>query len=79
MYLCISGFLVDSTEDDSIKFELVVDRSHNEKIVQLLGHESLNAMAECEWPLTMEQVETLSNLIGHDLPTSLKLYIGVEA
>ena len=33
MYLCISGFLLDSTEDDSLKFELDIDGSFNEQIV----------------------------------------------
>ena len=79
MYLCISGFLLDSTEDDSLKFELDIDGSFNEQIVQFLGHRSLNAMAECEWLLTSEQVAHLSSIIGQPLPTDLKLFIGVEA
>nr|WP_256577481.1 pyocin S6 family toxin immunity protein [Pseudomonas sp. R37(2017)] len=48
MYLCISGFLPDSSEDDSLKFELELDSSVNDEIVNLLGHKSLNAMAEGE-------------------------------
>jgi hypothetical protein len=79
MYLCISGFLTDSSEDDSLKFELDVDRSYTEQLVQLLGHESLSAMAECEWSLTIEQTEKISILIGEVLPKDLNLFIGVEA
>jgi hypothetical protein len=79
MYLCISGFLLDSREDDSLKFELDIDRSFNEEIVRLLGHQSLNAMAEYEWLLTIEQISQLSLITGHPLPTDLKLFIGVEA
>lgn len=79
MYLCISGFLLDIAEDDSMKFEIDLDHSHDEQIVKLLGHQSLNAMAECKWALTSEQVEKISVLIGQELPQDLQLYIGVEA
>ncbi|MDY7065823.1 hypothetical protein PsexTeo8_22720 [Pseudomonas extremaustralis] len=79
MYLCISGFLPNDPEDDSLKFELDVDSSFNDQIVQVLGHKSLDAMAEGEWLLTSEQVAQISELIGQALPTQLKLFIGVEA
>lgn len=78
MYLCINGFLPDSVEDDSLKFELDLDSSFNDEIVQLLGHGNLNAMAEGEWLLTGEQAVKISNIIGQSLPTHLKLFIGVE-
>ena len=79
MYLCIHGFLPDNDEDDSLKFELDIDGSFNEQIVQPLGHRSLNAMAECEWLLTAAQIAHLSSIIGRPLPTDLKMFIGVEA
>ncbi|MDD2058500.1 pyocin S6 family toxin immunity protein [Pseudomonas sp. GD03860] len=79
MYLCISGFLPDDPVDDLIKFELYVDSSFNDQIVQALGHKSLNAMAEGEWLLTSEQVVQISEIISQPLPTDLKLFIGVEA
>ena len=78
MHLCISGFLPDDDEDDLIKFELVVDGSFNEQIVQFLGHPSLNAIAEGEWLLTSEQVEQLSSIIRQHLPRDLKMYNGLE-
>lgn len=79
MYLCITGFLAESAEDDSLKFELDLDAAFNDQIVQLLGHRNLNAMAEGEWLLTREQVVQISELIGQPLPTTLKMFIGVEA
>lgn len=79
MYLCISGFLPESSEDDSLKFEHDLDKSFNDKIVQLLGHKNLNAMAEGEWLLTDEQIARISEITGVSLPTDLKLFIGVEA
>lgn len=78
MYLCISGFLPDSTKDDSLKFELVLDASFNDQIVKLLGHKSLNQMASGEWLLTIEQVQQLALLINQPIPGDLNLFIGVE-
>ena len=78
-HLCISGFLIDCAEDDSLKFELDLNSSYNEQLVQLLGHTSLNAMAECEWELTDEQTDQISTAIGQSLPKGLSLFIGVEA
>ncbi|WP_434605656.1 pyocin S6 family toxin immunity protein [Pseudomonas sp. R1-7] len=79
MYLSISGFLPDENEDDSLKFDRDLKESYNSRILQLLGHRSLNAMAEGEWLLTKEQVIELSQIIGESLPTDLDLYIGVLA
>lgn len=79
MHLCISGFLLESSEDDSLKFEHDLDSSLNDQIVQILGHKNLNAMAEGEWLLTDEQIAHLSEITGIALPTDLKLFIGVEA
>jgi hypothetical protein len=79
MYLCISGFLPDSAEDDSLKFELDLSASFNDQIVQLLGHKSLNEMASGEWLLTTEEVQQIALLINQPIPSDLKLFIGVEA
>lgn len=79
MYLSISGFLPDEEEDDSLQFDLDLDESFNDQIVQFLGHGSLNAMAEGEWLLTNEQVTEISKIIGVPLPTNLDLFIAVLA
>ncbi|WP_085726488.1 pyocin S6 family toxin immunity protein [Pseudomonas sp. R37(2017)] len=78
MHICISGFLLDTSEDDSLKFELDLDSSLNEEIATLLGHKSLNAMAEGEWLMSSEQIAQVSKAIGQSLPTHLQLYIGLE-
>ena len=78
MHLCISGFLLETSEDDSLKFEHDLDSSFNGQIVQFLGHKNLNAMAEGQWLLTDEQMAHLSEITGVSLPTDLKLFIGVE-
>jgi hypothetical protein len=78
MHLCISGFLLDSTEDDLLKFEFVPDGLFNDQVVQLLGYKNFYAMPAGEWLLTREQTEKISELIGQSLPANLKLYISVE-
>ena len=77
MHLYIFGFLRDSSEDDSLKFQLEIDSSFNEQIVQALNHRSLNEMAEGDLPLEGKQVALLSSIIGQPLPADLKLVIGV--
>jgi len=79
MHLCINGFLHDSAEDGSLKFELYVSASFNDQIVQLLGHKSLNMMARAEWLLTKEQVKKIAALINEPIPLDLDVFIGVEA
>ncbi|WP_226501936.1 pyocin S6 family toxin immunity protein [Pseudomonas sp. MWU16-30322] len=78
MYLCITGFLPDSFDDSSLKYELDVDPAFNDRIVKLLGHKSLNAMAEGEWLLTAEQSQQIAMLTDEFIPTNLELFIGIE-
>ncbi|MCF7534054.1 pyocin S6 family toxin immunity protein [Pseudomonas petrae] len=68
MYLEINGFLPNNYPDDSLKYELAVDRALTDQIVSVVGHESLNAMAAAEWLLTDKQVAELSSLLGHPFP-----------
>lgn len=79
MHLYIFGFLPDSDKDNSLKYQLKIDTFFNEKIVKLLGHKSLNAMAEEDWTLTIDQVSQLSDVIRQPLPNDLELVIGVVA
>lgn len=79
MYLCITGFLPDSFDDTSLKYELDVAPEFEQRIVSLLGHESINAMASGEWLLTAEQVEQIAALINESIPLDLDVFIGVEA
>lgn len=79
MYLCITGFLPDSFEDSSLKYELDVDAAFNDQIVELLGHKNLNEMASGEWLLTAEQAQQIAVLINETIPHDLDIFIGVEA
>ena len=79
MYPCISGFLADSSEDDSLKFELDLDESLIQGILPILGLESINEMAAGEWLLSNEQLLRVSILAGRPLPTDLQMFIGLEA
>lgn len=79
MFLYIFGFLFDTSEDDSLKLQMKIDPSFNDEIIKRLGHESLNAMAEGDWPLTDEEVTTISWIIRQPLPADLQLLLGVVA
>ncbi|WP_213937635.1 pyocin S6 family toxin immunity protein [Pseudomonas sp. dw_612] len=79
MNLCITGFLPDNFEDSSLKYELYVDSTFNDQIVQLLGHKSLNQMASGEWLLTTERAQQIALLINQTIPSDLDVFIGVEA
>jgi hypothetical protein len=78
-YPCISGFLADSSEDESLKFELDLDESLIQEILTILGLQSINEMAAGEWLLSNEQVIKMSTLVGQPLPAELQLFIGLEA
>ena len=79
MYPCISGFLADSSEDESLKFELDLDESHIQEILPILGLQSISEMAAGEWLLSNEQILRVSILAGRPLPTDLQMFIGLEA
>lgn len=79
MYICITGFLPDNNEDDSLKFRFYIDEPYHQQVIQLLGHSNLNSMAEGLWDLTQEQAEEISQLTGENLPRDLRLLIGVES
>lgn len=79
VYPCISGFLADRSEDDSLNFELDLDESHIHEILPILGLQSINEMAAGEWLLSTDQIMQMSTLVGRPLPIDLQLFIGLEA
>jgi hypothetical protein len=78
MFLEITGFLIDDSEDDSLKFELDVDPEFEQGVMKALGWESLEAEADGELPLTATQVEAIAAVIKKPLPMDLDLFIGVR-
>ncbi|MFQ6573039.1 pyocin S6 family toxin immunity protein [Pseudomonas sp. UM16] len=79
MYLCITGFLPDSFQDSSLKYELDVAPVFEQKVMDILGWKSLAAEADGELPLTSEQVSQIANAIKETLPDNLDMFIGVVA
>lgn len=79
MYLCITGFLPDSFEDSSLKYELDVAPEFEQRVMDILGWKSLDAEADGELPLTREQVSQISNVVEEFLPDNLDMFIGVVA
>jgi len=79
MYLCVTGFLPDSFEDSSLKYELDVKPEFEKAVMKILGWESLAAEADGELPLTNEQANQIASVVGEPLPKDLDLFIGVVA
>jgi len=79
VYLHITGFLPDDSEDDSLKFELDIAPGLEHSVIRTLGHENIEAMACGEWLLTKEQVQQIATLLNRPLPRDLDIFIGVVA
>lgn len=79
MYLCITGFLPDDVDDDSLKYELNVSSEFEQAVMEILGWKSLAAEADGELPLTKEQARQIASAIKESLPDDLDMFIGVQA
>ena len=78
MFLWISGFLKDSAEDDSLKYDLTVRPEFEVAVMDVLGWKNLDESADGEWLLTGEQVQQVAKALNEQLPTELDLFIGVR-
>ena len=76
MFLWISGFLKDSAEDDSLKYDLTVRPEFEVAVMDVLGWKNLDESADGEWLLTGEQVQQVAKALNEQLPTDLDLFIG---
>ena len=79
MFLEITGFLAEDSEDSSIKFELDVQPEFENAVMDILGWENLAAECDGELPLTEEHVRKISSAINEHLPVTLNMFIGVRA
>ncbi|WP_277593360.1 pyocin S6 family toxin immunity protein [Pseudomonas chlororaphis] len=79
MHLYLTGFLPDGFDDTSLKYELDVAPEFEQKVMDILGWESLAAEADGELPLTNEQASQIAAVIKESLPNHLDLFIGVVA
>jgi hypothetical protein len=78
MFLEITGFLPPDNEDDLIKFSLDVTPELEQRVMDVLGWESLEAEIVGDLQLTATQVEQISSVINELLPQDLDLFIGVR-
>lgn len=78
MFLEITGFLPPNHEDDLIKFSLDVTPELEQRVMDVLGWESLEAEIVGDLQLTAAQVEEISSVINERLPRDLDLFIGVR-
>jgi hypothetical protein len=79
MLLWISGFLKGDVEDDSLKYDLIVQPEHELAVLGILGWKNLEESPNGEWLLTSEQAQTIAAAVNMQLPTELDLFIGVRA
>ncbi|RON86606.1 hypothetical protein BK635_06600 [Pseudomonas chlororaphis] len=79
MHLYLTGFLSDGFDYTSLKYELDVAPEFEQKVMDILGWESLAAEADGELPLTKEQVMQIAAAIKESLPGHLDMFIGVVA
>ncbi|MFJ4587233.1 hypothetical protein BK674_17080 [Pseudomonas moraviensis] len=78
MFLWISGFLPDDSEDDALQFELTVDSKSEHPILAVMGWPELSLSPDGEWLMTAEQTQRISEILGEQLPKELDLFIGVR-
>ena len=79
MFLEITGFLTDDSEDSSTQFELDVQPEFEKAVMAILGWENLAAECDGELPLTEEHIRKISSAINEQLPMTLDMFIGVRA
>ncbi|MEG5264939.1 pyocin S6 family toxin immunity protein [Pseudomonas sp. JDS28PS106] len=79
MNLYITGFLIDDSEDSSLKYEFDIPPDLESDVMAVLGWESLEKECDGELPLTEEHVREISKIIQRQLPLDLDLFIGVVA
>ena len=79
MRICVTGFLPDDSDDDSIKFELIVSKDQQQAVMDALGWQSLAEEADGELLLSDEQAAKVSGTIGKPFPAGLDIFIGVMA
>lgn len=79
MNLYITGFLIDDTEDSSLKFDLDVPPEYEKAVMDILGWKDLAMEADGDLPLNTQDVQKISVVLGNALPEDLDLFIGVVA
>lgn len=79
MNLYITGFLIDDSEDSSLKYELDIPSDLEDSVMAVLGWNSMEQECDGELPLTTEHIKEISKIIQRQLPLDLDLFIGVVA
>ncbi|UVE48720.1 hypothetical protein KS461_13475 [Pseudomonas chlororaphis] len=80
MYLCITGFLPDEANDDSLQYELDVAPEFNQAVLDLVGWNSLEeSVRHGVVELTAAQVRQIESVLGQPIPSDLDVCISVFA
>lgn len=79
MFLHITGFLPGDPEDDSLKYELVVDSEFELAVINILKWQSLKAQSGGEYLLTPEQVKQIEVATNERIPGDLDIFVGIRS
>ncbi|WP_414890061.1 pyocin S6 family toxin immunity protein [Pseudomonas chlororaphis] len=80
MYLCITGFLPDEANDDSLQCELDVAPEFNQAVLDLVGWSSLEeGVRHGVVELITVQVRQIESVLGQPIPSDLDICISVFA
>lgn len=77
MYLCITGFLENDSEDSSLKYELDIVSEYENAVMTVLGWKNLADECDGDLPLSSDLVQKISVAVNEPLPRDLDLFIGV--
>lgn len=77
MLIEITGFLADSSEDNSIKLKINVQPEFERTVMNLMGWKKLD-IRYGGTPLTRRKAQQISAVINKAISTDLNLYIGVR-
>lgn len=75
--LYITGFLVDDSEDSSLKYDFDIPSNLEGEVMAVLGWSSMEQECDGDLPLTEAHVTEISKIIQRQLPLDLDLFIGV--
>jgi hypothetical protein len=79
MNLYITGFLIDDSEDSSLKYDFYIPKIFESQVMTVLGWKSMEEECDGYLPLTEGHVREISKIIQQQLPLDLDLFIGVVA
>lgn len=76
-FLCVTGFLSEDNEDDSLQYELEIPSELQERILAVMGWKTLADSNGNGWLLTSHQVSEIARIVEKRFPEGLDFFIEV--